>query len=83
MDNLSSQKVDGARQRIHVCHAELLYLPPYSPDWNLIEKAWSKLKPLLRAAKARSAEALDQAISQLPRRSHPSNAKSWVRLCFA
>ncbi len=65
MDNLSSHKVDGVRQRIEAKGAELLYLPPYSPDLNPIEKAWSKLKQLLRNAKARSAEALDQAIAQL------------------
>ena len=41
MDNLSSHKVDGVRQRIESCQAELLYLPPYSPDLNPIEKAWS------------------------------------------
>jgi len=39
MDNLSSHKVDGVRQRIEACRAELLYLPPYSPDLNPLEKA--------------------------------------------
>jgi len=42
MDNLSTHKVDGVRQRIQQCGAELLYLPPYSPDLNPIEKAWVK-----------------------------------------
>jgi len=42
MDNLSSHKVDGVRQRIEAVGAKLLYLPPYSPDLNPIEKAWSK-----------------------------------------
>jgi transposase len=42
MDNLSSHKVDGVRQRIEAAGAQLLYLPPYSPDLNPIEKAWSK-----------------------------------------
>ena len=41
--------------------AEVLYLPPYSPDLNPIEKAWAKLKQLLRSAKARTQEALDHA----------------------
>ena len=63
MDNLSSHKVDGVRQRIEARQAELLYLPPYSPDLNPIEKAWSKLKQILRQVKARTAEALDQAIT--------------------
>jgi transposase len=41
-----------------------LYLPPYSPDLNPNEKAWAKLKQLLRTAKARTAEALDHAITE-------------------
>ncbi len=57
MDNLSAHKVDGVRQLIEAAGAELLYLPPYSPDLNPIEKAWAKLKQLLRAAKTRSKEA--------------------------
>jgi transposase len=61
MDNLSSHKVDGIRQRIEKRQAELLYL---SPDWNPIEKAWSKLKQILRQLKARTADTLDQAITE-------------------
>lgn len=82
MDNLSSHKVDGVRQRIEQCGAEPFYLPPYSPDLNPIEKAWSKLKQLLRRAKARSAEALDQAISQSLPEISSANAQAWFRLCF-
>ena len=51
MDNLSSHKVQGVREGIEAAGAQLLYLPPYSPDLNPIEKAWAKLKQLLRAAK--------------------------------
>lgn len=83
MDNLSAHKVDGVRERIANCQAELLYLPPYSPDLNPIEKAWSKLKQLLRSAKARSGEALDQAISQSLPEISPANAQAWFRLCFS
>ena len=54
MDNLSSHKVAGVRERIEACGASLLYLPPYSPDLNPIEKAWSKLKQALRATQART-----------------------------
>ena len=82
MDNLSSHKVDGVRESIEGCGAELLYLPPYSPDLNPIEKAWSKLKGLLRTAKARTAEALELAISQLLPEITPANAQAWFRLCF-
>ena len=44
MDNLSAHKVAGVRQRIEQVGATLLYLPPYSPDFNPIEKAWAKIK---------------------------------------
>ena len=82
MDNLSSHKVDGVRQRIENCHAELLYLPPYSPDLNPIEKAWSKLKQILRQAKARTVDALDQTITIALPEISPTNALAWFRLCF-
>lgn len=82
MDNLSSHKVDGVRQRIEQCGAQLLYLPPYSPDLNPIEKAWAKLKQLLRGLKARTKEALDQAISDLLPSITEDDAKAWFRLPF-
>jgi transposase len=80
MDNLSAHKVDGVRQQIEAAGASLLYLPPYSPDLNPIEKAWAKLKQLLRAAKARTKEALDEAISELLPQITPDNAEAWFRL---
>jgi len=80
LDNLSSHKVNGVRERIEAAGAELLYLPPYSPDLNPIEKAWSKLKQLLRSTKARTKEALDQAISELLPEITPENAVAWFRL---
>jgi len=51
MDNLSSHKVQGVCERIKSAGAELLYLPPYSPDLKPIDKAWSKLKQMLRTAR--------------------------------
>jgi transposase len=80
MDNLSSHKVTGVRESIEATGAELLYLPPYSPDLNPIEKAWSKLKQLLRSAKARTSEALHQAITELLPQITPDNAQAWFRL---
>jgi transposase len=82
LDNLSSHKVAGVRDRIEGAGAELLYLPPYSPDFNPIEKAWAKLKQLLRAAKARTAEALEQAIAELLPAIRPQDAKAWFRTPF-
>jgi transposase len=62
--------------------AELLYLPPYSPDLNPIEKAWSKLKQQLLPAKARTAHALDQTIAELLPSIRPQAATALFRLPF-
>ena len=63
MDNLSSHKVAGVREAIEAAGAQLLYLPPYSPDLNPIEQFFAKLKALLRAAAARSLDALCHAVA--------------------
>jgi transposase len=62
MDNLSAHKGERIRELIELRGCELLYLPPYSPDLNPIEEAFSKMKGLLRKAQARSREALLEAI---------------------
>ena len=62
MDNLSAHKVEGVWERIAAAGAELLYLPPYSPDFNPIEKCWAQLKQHLRRIKARTITALDSAL---------------------
>lgn len=66
MDNLSSHKGPRVAELIEATSARLLYLPPYSPDFNSIEKAFSKLKALLRKAAERTVEALWTTIGQLP-----------------
>ena len=81
MDNLSAHKVQGVRQLIEASGAKLLYLPPYSPDFNPIEKAWSKLKQLLRAAKARTPEVLEQAVAEALKAITVENAAAWFRHC--
>lgn len=65
MDNLSSHKRPAARQLIEAAGAELRFLPPYSPDFNPIEMAFSKLKALLRKAAERNVEGLWDAIGRL------------------
>ena len=79
MDNLSSHKVNGVRELIQQAGAEVLYLPPYSPDLNPIEKAWAKLKQLLRSTKARTQEALDHALAEALRLITADNARAWFR----
>jgi transposase len=81
MDNLAAHKVAGVRQFIEAAGARLLYLPPYSPDFNPIEQAWSKIKQLLRSAKARTVEALEQAIAEALAAITPENASAWFSHC--
>ena len=64
MDNLPSHKVTGVRLAIEAAGATLLYLPPYSPDFNPIEMACSKLKAILRQAAARTVDDLWDVIAQ-------------------
>ena len=82
LDNLSSHKVDGIRQALAAVGATLLYLPPYSPDLNPIEKAWSKLKKILRDAKARTKEALEKAIAEALKLITADNALAWFNHCI-
>ena len=79
MDNLSSHKVKGVRELIQARGAEVLYLPPYSPDLNPIEKAWAKIKQYLRSTRARSKEDLDQAITEALSLITADNAQAWFR----
>jgi transposase len=81
MDNLSAHKVSGIREKIEACHAHVRYLPPYSPDLNPIEKAWSKFKQFLRAAKAQSKDALDQAVTEALKTFTAENAAAWFQHC--
>jgi transposase len=74
MDNQAAHKVEGVREAIERVGAELVYLPPYSPDFNPIELALSKLKTLLRAAAERIIEGLERRLGQLLERFDPPNA---------
>lgn len=64
MDNLSSHKVAGVREAIEEVGCRLLYLPPYSPDYNPIENAIAKIKSHLKKLAARTVETLGQAIQE-------------------
>jgi transposase len=81
MDNLAAHKVAGVRDRIQQTGAELRYLPPYSPDFNPIEKCWSKVKQRLRAAKARSMSTLEQALTEALSAVTPQNIQACFRHC--
>jgi transposase len=79
IDNLSAHQVKGVRERIEAARAELLYLPPSSPDLNPIEKPGSKLKLLLRSAEARTREILARAITVLLAQIAQDKAQAWCR----
>jgi transposase len=81
MDNLSSHKIAGVLQAIESAGAKLLYLPPYSPDFNPIELAFSKFKWLLRTAAERTVEALWQTCGKLLDRFHEHECRNYFRHC--
>ncbi|NTU77601.1 MAG: IS630 family transposase [Alphaproteobacteria bacterium] len=78
MDNLSSHKVAGVQAAIETAGAEVLYLPPYSPDLNPIEQVFSKLKTLLRSVAARTVDALWDAIGTLLGAFSPTECSNYL-----
>jgi transposase len=77
MDNLPSHKGPAVRAAIEAAGARLLYLPSYSPDFNPIEMAFSKLKALLRKAAERTVEGLWSAIGRLIDATSPNDAANF------
>ena len=78
MDNLPAHKPDGIREAIEEVGAQLLYLPPYSPDLNPIEQCISKLKGFLRSVAAITKEGLDLALTQAFNSVSSQDIKGWV-----
>jgi len=81
MDNLPAHKVKGIAEAIQGRGAQLVYLPPYSPDLSPIELCWSKVKTYLRQAKARSQEGLEAALEQALETVTSFDAQGWFRHC--
>ena len=81
MDNLSAHKVAGLDELIHSCGAHLIYLPPYSPDFNPIELAWAKVKTILRRIKARTFPDLIEALKQALLAITPQDIQAWFAHC--
>ena len=77
LDNLPAHKVAGLAELVEARGARLLYLPPYSPDFNPIELAFSKLKTWLRTAQARTRDALETATEWVTE----VDAKNWFDHC--
>ena len=80
-DNLSAHKGGRIRQLIEARGACLTFLPPYSPDFNPIELCWSKIKTALRAAKARTLDALLDAVAAGLRSVSRSDIRAWFAHC--
>jgi transposase len=81
MDNLSPHKTSAVLDAIEATGAEVWFLPPYSPDFNPIEKMWSKIKAFLRKVKARTYEALIAAIGAALATVTGSDALNWFQSC--
>jgi transposase len=81
LDNLSAHKGPRIRQLIEARGAHLEFLPPYSPDLNPIELCWSKIKTAMRAAKARTLDALLDAMADGLRSVLRSDIHAWFAHC--
>ena len=81
LDNLRAHQVAGVAEALAQVGAKLRYLPPYSPDYNPIELAWSKVKTLLRARAARTRTSLYRALGAALQTVTAQNARAWFRHC--
>ena len=81
MDNMKSHHAKAVKNLLDSSGVRYIYLPPYSPDLNPIEKLWSKVKSLLRKFKARTLDALPNAIQNAFHSVTVSDCSGWFRFC--
>ena len=81
MDNMKSHHAKAVKNLLGRSGIRYIYLPPYSPDLNPIEKLWSKVKALLRKFKARTLDALPNAIQNAFHSVTVSDSSGWFRFC--
>jgi transposase len=81
LDNLAAHDDEETRRLVEKAQARLLFLPPYSPDLNPIEKMWSKVKAFLRDAKARTQSDLVESIAAALSGVTPQDAQGWFSSC--
>lgn len=79
MDNLRTHKIAGVREPLEAVGAKVRYLPAYSPDFNPIEMAFSKLKAAMRNGAARSVKALIKLIGRLIKTFSPAECANYFR----
>ena len=82
MDNLPAHKVTGVRQAIEEAGARIVYLPPYSPDFNPIEMAFSKFKAAFRKAAARTIPELWDVVAEVIEQFKPEQCKNYFADAF-
>jgi transposase len=81
MDNLPTHKVGGIQELVEACGARIEFLSPYSPDFNPIERCWSKIKTYLRKAKARSYKALLKTLKEALGTIREADIRAWAKFC--
>lgn len=81
MDNLAAHKATAVREAIESVGAKVVFLSPYSPDFNPIENCWSKIKAYLRSCESRTYDALDKAITKAIDLVTQDNLKGWFTHC--
>ncbi len=81
LDNLNVHKASQVERVAEGRGAQVLWLPPYSPDFSPIEQCWSKIKALLRAAKARTREELEKALAQAVTLVTKADIRGWFKHC--
>ena len=81
LDNLPAHKPVAIRQAIEAAGASMVFLPPYSPDFNPIEMAFSKIKAHLKKAAARTVHALWDAVREAIDAITPNDARSFFTAC--
>lgn len=81
LDNLAVHKMGGLREWLAERGVDVLFLPPYSPDFSPIEQAWSKLKTAVRTAQAQSRQALEQAVRAAVDWISSADATNWFNHC--
>ena len=80
MDNLRAHYAEGVQQRIEAVGASVLYLPPYSPELNPMERTWSKMKTFFRKTAARTIDDLVRAMPRIRDTIQLSDLVGWYRL---
>ena len=81
MDNMKSHHAKTVKNLLDSSGVRYIYLPPYRPDLNPIEKLWSKVKSFLRKFKARTLDALPNAIQHAFQTVSPSDCSGWFKFC--